>query len=569
MNEERFSEIDLQPYRERWIALVQNRVIGVGLTREEAYQAAKRTRPKDKAQLWYVTAAGQPEATAAPVTPLPDLIRWLNEDRLVSKVRAVLAHQHREAYLVGGAVRDRLLGRAQLYDLDFVGPGDGLALARHVANKLHGAFYALDETRGTGRVVIDSVETGKVFLDFASYRGETLQADLADRDFTINAIALSLGPDPRLIDPLAGQQDLARARLRAASNQALQNDPARTLRAARLAVQFGFTIEPQTEWLVRQAAARLDLVSPERKRDELIKLLNLPQPGEAVQLLRQLDLLEPLLPEVVTMIGVSQSPPHHLNVFDHTLTALEAWANLRHSHWLDLPEPLQQETGAYLSQEVAGDLSLAELMPLALLLHDTGKPLTRTESAAGGVSPGRIQFIGHERESAALVQQVMNRLRFSGQATAFVKSVVAHHMRPLLLAASPSPLSRRTIYRFFNDTHGPGFQAGLAVILHALTDHRAIYPPGQGQASEARLQAVSQQLAEAYFEQQDQVVDPPPLLSGHDLIEQFALAPGRQIGLLLAQLREAQAAGQIQDRAAALEFVRTYLNFAHQQSEDL
>jgi tRNA nucleotidyltransferase/poly(A) polymerase len=575
MNEDHLLSIDLMPYRERWIALVHNRVVGVGLTREEAYQAAKRTRPKDKAQLWYVTAAGQTEAAASPATTPPQLARWLHEHRLVAQVIAVLDHHRLEAYLVGGAVRDWLLGRPKVVDFDFVTPSDGLALARRVANALHGVFYALDEARGTGRAVIDTSETGKVFLDFASYRGETLQADLADRDFTVNAIALSLGPDPQLIDPLAGLQDLSQARLRAASDQAFQNDPVRTLRAVRQAVQFAFTIEPQTVLLVRRAAAHLDRVSPERKRDELVKLLNVPHPGQAVQLLHRLDLLPPLLPEVAATIGVSQSPPHYLDVFDHTRTALEAWAALRHSRWLDLPEPFRHHAESYLNQQLAGDLELADLLPLALLLHDTGKPLTRTESPADDMpvesSPGgtRIRFIGHERESATIAQHVMNRFRFSSQATAFVKTVVANHMRPLLLAAPQPSLSRRTIYRFFKDTHGPGFQAGLAVTLHALADHRATYPPGQGQAIEVRLQAVIRRLAEAYFEQQDQVVDPPLLLTGRELMEHFALQPGPQIGRLLAQLREAQAAGQVQDRAAALRFVKTCLDFAHQQAEDL
>lgn len=486
---------------------------------------------------------------------LPITKERLTQHPLLQTVIKTLRTHRLEAYLVGGAVRDMLLGRERIVDLDFVTPGDGLAVARRVANALGAAFYPLDAERGTGRVVFSSNAThlegashlAQSYLDFASLRGATLLDDLADRDFTVNAIAFSLTEPFALIDPLGGWQDLARRQLRAASATAFTHDPVRVLRAVRQAVELGFSLEAHTEQLLQEAASALPQVSPERRRDELVKLLNTPAPGQAVQKLRKWGVIPYIVPEVVALIGVAQGPPHYLEVFEHTVEALQAWADMLHHDLADLPENLRPVVLAYLAESLAGNLSRQSLLPLALLLHDTGKPETQ-ETA----DEAKIRFWGHEKVSAKIARRVMNGFRFSSQAGDFVATVVAQHMRPLLLAGEGS-ISRRAVYRFFRDSG----EAGVAVALHALADHRATYPPGQGQAEWLHLREVVVKLITAYFEQRDQVVDPPPLLTGHDLIETFGLPEGRLIGVLLGRLREAQATGEVTDKAAALAFIQS------------
>lgn len=550
-------QLDLTPYLNRWIALVRGRVVGVGLTVEQAERAAKRVRPKDKARVVFVDGAGQVREETVKDWDSSSLLNH----HLLQNVIHVLKSHRLEAYLVGGAVRDMLLGRERIVDLDFATPGDGLVVARQVANTLGAAFYPLDAERGTGRVVLTAGEThfpsashlAQSYLDFASLRGATLLDDLADRDFTINAIALSLAEPFVLIDPLGGQQDLARRQIRAASVTALTHDPVRVLRAVRQAVELDFTIEAHTEQLVREAAPALPQVSPERRRDELVKLLNTPAPGEAVQKLRKLGVSPYIVPEIEPTIGLTQGPPHYLDVFDHTATALDAWAGMLHSGLTDLPEHLQSTVMAYLAESLAGNLSRHSLLPLALLLHDTGKPETREEAGQG-----KIRFLGHEKVSAQIARRLMQRFRFSSQAGDFVETVVAQHMRPLLLAGEGS-VSRRAVYRFFRDSG----EAGVAVALHALADHQATYPQGagQGEAEWLRLREVAVKLITAYFEQRDQVVDPPSLLSGYDLIQTFGLAEGRLIGVLLSRLKEAQAMGEVTDKAAALAFIQNDPDF--------
>jgi putative nucleotidyltransferase with HDIG domain len=283
--------------------------------------------------------------------------------------------------------------------------------------------------------------------------------------------------------------------------------------------------------------------------------------------LHQLGVLPHILPEVEAMVGVSQSPPHHLDVFDHTTAALDAWTSMLQSDFPDIQTNLQAAVKQYFNESLAGNVTQQTLIPLALLLHDIGKPLTRTQEIQAGNHYAKTRFLGHEQQGAKIARQVMHRLHFSGQAIGFVVNVVAHHMRPLLLALE-SKVSRRAIYRLFRDTAGGGYQAGVAVALHALADHRATYPPGQGQAEEKALLGVINRLVAAYFEQRDQVIEPPPLLTGRDLIETFGLTEGRLIGLLLGRLKEAQAIGQVQTKAQALTFIKTDPDFLKHKEEN-
>lgn len=548
---------DFAPYLNRWIAVAQGRVAGVGSTRQQAYRAAKRVRPKDRATLLFINSQGNPLTVEQ---------TWFHQHKLLQNVADILQERRLEACLVGGAVRDLLLERENIVDLDFAVPTGGINTARLVANALNASFYPLDVERDTGRVVCEiGTPPTKFYLDFAAFRGASLKADLLDRDFTINAMALSLTASPRLIDPLHGQADLDGHQIKAVTPDAFLHDPVRVLRAIRQAAALNFSLEANTAQHLRRAAPRLPEVSPERQRDELVKLLNTPAPGRAVKMLHTLQVLPHILPEVEAMASVSQSPPHYLDVFEHTVAALDAWAGMRQNNWSLLPAAQTENVERYLDEVLAGDLRQRELMPLAILLHDTGKPLTRTQELVDGRM--RVRFFGHEQESANIAGSTMHRLHFSLQAGDFVKAVVANHMRPLLLSMEKT-VSRKAIYRLFRATGGAKYQAGVAVALHALADHQATYRPNQGEAQERALLNVVNKLLDAFFEQRTQVVDPPLLLTGHELLA-LGAPQGRLIGLLLGRLREAQATGEVQDKAAALAFIKSDPDFATSQAEEL
>jgi hypothetical protein len=189
-------------------------------------------------------------------------------------------------------------------------------------------------------------------------------------------------------------------------------------------------------------------------------------------------------------------------------------------------------------------------LKLAALLHDTGKPAARTEEEGN-----RIRFLGHHQVGAKLTARILRRLRFNNAEVRLGEAVVRHHMRPLLLANQESVTSR-AVYRFFRDTR----EAGVEVLVHALADHRATYPPAAGGDAWLRLTLLTARMLEDYWERRAGRVNPPVLVNGHDLLREFELPPGPQIGELLEVVREAQASGEVHTREEALALLRSRLS---------
>jgi len=268
-----------------------------------------------------------------------------------------------------------------------------------------------------------------------------------------------------------------------------------------------------------------------------------------------------VLPELAQCRGVTQSEPHYLDVYGHTLqTVFHTEALLRALHLLpgigrevaDSPlaivppalAPFADRLQAHLMSETSAGRNRAQMLLWAALSHDWGKPLTRT------VEEGRVRFLTHDERGAELVAGRLRTLAFSAGEIRLVSTVVRHHMRPSLLARE-GVLTRRAIYRFFRDTG----DTGVETLLLSLADRLGTYGPDLGgDAWEERLQFIARMLA-AYYERPE-IVAPSPLVSGDDLITEVGIAPGPLVGQLLAQVREAQAAGEVTTRDEALAFAR-------------
>lgn len=540
---------DLQPYAGRWVALVGDDVAGVGYTAVAATHAARRSRPRDRFTLQFVEPPdGRP-------LPLPDLMEQL---------RPLFTQEDQPVYLVGGAVRDAVLGQVS-HDLDFVQPAHAVKLSFRVADALGVPAYVLDKERDTGRVILPD---GRTYLDFTCFRGPDLAADLYGRDFTINAIALPAAAhtDASLIDPSNGQADLQARLIRHIHDRSLLDDPVRTLRGLRLALRLGFTLAPETAEAITAAAPHLTAVSTERIRDELLKLLQTNQPDEAIRQMWELGLLPVVLPEIAAEAGVTQSPPHHEEVLAHTISVLRWLVQVEGALTAVHPsspalQTVQSRLAAYApglqthwQRLVDGGVDGRTLLRLGALYHDVGKPDTRTvdEDGEPEAASGRIRFFDHDQHGAAITSRQLHRLALSNDAVSHVRRVVAGHMRPLLLSQSQTTLSRRTVYRYFR-TLGT---AGLDVAVLSLADHLAARN-GPGETGEwERLLDVVAQLLDHYFTRHEETVAPPPLVNGHDLITELHLSPGPEVGRLLRLIQESQAAGEIHTREQALAFAR-------------
>jgi len=465
---------------------------------------------------------------------------WFEHD-ILKRVVNVWKRSHQKAYLVGGAVRDGLLGRlTPNADLDLLVSHNALNISRRLADTLDAAFYPVDADRGVGRVVFDDHR----HLDVADFRAESLEGDLRDRDFTINAIALALNCDhPKLIDPTNGQADLRAEIIRVASEVAIKTDPIRAVRGVRLAQTLGFEIDGKTAVLISDIGEALRQTSPERMRDELQKLLGAPQPGSAIGMLQDYGLLKTILPETQPMLNVKQSPPHHLSVWEHTIKVMNNRAQLLIGELPEIAE-FQPQLAEYFQLELPGMLSCGALMPWIGLLHDSGKPHTKSVDESG-----RIRFFGHEKVSATLATELLRRFKFSERAVKFVTTVVQHHMHPLLLANEPT-VTARAVHRFLVATG----DAAPAVTIFSLLDHQATYMEGDeaGLRRWHTLLAVAHRLLSGYFSPKPKV-----LLSGIDVISALKIDPGPKVGSVLRQLAEAQAVGEISTKAEALKFLKT------------
>ncbi len=521
---------------------------------------ALRNRPRERPQIGFVTSVGGED----------QLQVELDFGRLMETLGPLLASSEGPVYLVGGAVRDALLGR-QSHDLDFAVAGDAVRLARTVADALAGGFFLMDAERGTARVLLSS-SVGQpgwpprgVELDFARMQGGHLVADLRQRDFTVNAMAIPAGSAAldAVIDPLGGQHDLATRIVRAASPSSLDDDPVRSLRAVRLAAELGLRIASETCTLIREAADRLPRVSIERVRDEFCRLLVAPHPADSVQRLGEFGLLEHVLPDLLPTTGVQQPPPHTLDVFDHTMLVLDRLEALLGSLGLSLePQPpldgnplaLAQERiepfvpmlADHLARPTTGGRTGKTVLFLSGLWHDIGKPHSRTAD-----QEGRIRFIGHEETGAQLAGDWARRICLSNREARRLADAVRHHMRPLWLAQAGAQPSRRAVFRFFRDAGA----AGLDICLLSLADGLATGAEPSPEAWQRQVQIVAT-LLNHYANHYEQTISPRPLIDGRELMFFLGLSPGPQIGELLELILEAQAAGEISSTDEGLSLAR-------------
>jgi poly(A) polymerase len=240
-----------------------------------------------------------------------------------------------DAWIVGGALRDELLGRP-VRDIDVAVAGDPEQAARARAAEVRGPVFQLSEAFGAWRVIDRRTDT---IWDFSPLQGATIEEDLAQRDFTINAIARPLDGG-ELIDPADCRFDLETGTLRVVGPQAFERDPLRTLRLPRFAAELGFTPDAETERLARASAARLSEATGERIYLELRRLMVADGALAGLQLADRLGVLETVLPEVSALHGIEQSDYHHLDVYDHTLEVLKQQIQLegRLGELFDEPE---------------------------------------------------------------------------------------------------------------------------------------------------------------------------------------------------------------------------------------
>jgi poly(A) polymerase len=463
----------------------------------------------------------------------------LDASPLVASARRALGGGE-QAWIVGGAVRDAALGR-DVADLDLAVAGDPGAAARAIAAELGEHAFELSAEFGTWRLV--SRERGWQ-IDATALRGEGIEADLGERDFTVGAVAVPLaGGEP--IDPFDGLGDLERGLLRVVAERSFADDPLRLLRVARLAAELGLAVDARTAGLARAVAARAADPAGERQLAELRQLLGGPDPLRGLALLDELELTAVVLPELEDLRGVGQGPNHHLDVHGHTLAVLE--------HTLEVEGELGRfagdrapEVAELLAEPLADEISRGTALRFGALLHDIGKPATRAER------DGFVGFRGHDSEGAEIVGRICARLRASRRLTQHLRGLTLHHLR-LGFLIPEAPLPPRRIHEYLRATDPVGVDVTLLTVADRLSA-RGAGPLARPEMVEAHLALARQMIAAALDWRREG--PPAPLLRGDELADELGIDEGPELGELLAELEAAQYAGEVDDRAGAVEHAR-------------
>jgi tRNA adenylyltransferase len=429
----------------------------------------------------------------------------LAESPVVQTLARSFADAGFELAIVGGPVRDALLGRAT-HDLDFTTdarPDDILRLVTPIST----ARWDIGRAFGTigAKIAGEQVEittyradsydgvTRKPTVEF----GDTIEGDLVRRDFTVNAMALRV-PERTLVDPTGGVEDLVRGVLRTPIEPrvSLGDDPLRMLRAARFSSQLGFTVDDATIEAIAELRETLSIVSPERVQGELVRLLQTDDPVRGIRLLVETGLMDEFLPEIPALRLEVDEHHHHKDVYEHSLTVLQQAIELERTR---IPD-------------AAPDVRLR----LAALLHDIGKPATRRLEPGGGVT-----FHHHDVKGARLARKRLQALRFDSDTMASVTQLIEQHLR--FFGYAEGAWTDSAVRRYVRDA-GPELER-----LHILT--RADVTT-RNRRKAARLAGayddIERRIAELSAQEELDAIRPE--LDGNRIQEVLGIRPGRRVG---------------------------------------
>jgi putative nucleotidyltransferase with HDIG domain len=451
-----------------------------------------------------------------------------SEEKLLSQIGQIAAGLSQEAYVVGGFVRDRLLQRDQNKadrDIDIVTVGDGPALAQAVSD----AFPDVTKVNIFKRFGTAMIKMREVELEFVGARKEsyvadsrkpevepgTLEDDQYRRDFTINAMAISLQEDTfgQLVDPFNGQSDLKKKIIRTPlpPDRTFSDDPLRMMRAVRFAAQLDFRIAEETFTGIRKQAQRLEIVSAERIAVELQKIILSPTPSIGFQLLSQSQLLKEFFPEMEALHGVEERKGiRHKDNFYHTLQVLDNVARQSDSVWLRW----------------------------AAILHDIAKPPTKRFHPKSGWT-----FHGHDAVGAKMVPKIFKRLRLPlDRKMKFVQKLVRLHLRPISL--TKADISDAAVRRLLFDA-GEDIDALLILCEADITSKN----PQRVQQYLQNYEQLRSKIEEV--EEKDRLRKWEPPISGDEIMAAFDLKPSRAVGEIKTAIREAILDGDIPNKKSA------------------
>ncbi len=469
-----------------------------------------------------------------------DLSKPLKKIPYLNVVSSIARKHNVDIWLVGGFLRDIYIKKAkELLDFDFCVEKNTLSVVKDFAKKISSKFIVLDKDQESLRVILK--RNDKVYTyDFTRMRGKDFETDLALRDFSINTLAVNLREKKKkLIDKFGARTDLRLKIIRVIGEGVISDDPLRILRGFSFATNYRFSIEKKTLASMIKFKHELSRVSRERVNEELFKILSFADSVKTIKVLDKLRIIDEIIPYVDKLRGVHQGAYHHLDVWQHSLETLRQFESL-----LKKKLNKNKDFSTYLNEELAVCRRRRDIIKLACILHDLGKPFAMKKLKK------RTIFHTHEKIGRDLAEKIAQNLRLSLRERDVLKKLIFWHLRPGYLADQITP-SKRAIYRFFRDTQSEG----AGVIFLSLADWRATRGPLTDAKKRKRHERIMLKLVNDYFlEAKKKPI--PRLVDGYDIMKKFKLKSSPLVGDILRKIKEEQALGKVTTKASAYKVAR-------------
>jgi len=434
-------------------------------------------------------------------------------------------------YLVGGSVRDLLLGKIPV-DYDILTFGNVWDKALTLASCLGSKPFWMDESRGIAR----TVSRDGITLDGCAPKGSSLNEDLLNRDITINAIALNLA-NMEIHDPLNGVSDLNSRTIRAVSEKGFADDALRTFRCLRFAAVLEFSIEDGTTSLIKKYAPGLKNIAPERIKQELVCALSYKRGAGVFSLMEETGIREILFPGYE---DIYQGVYHRWPLIKHATLVAETVDAL-----IDEAEDLLPGAGAMLSEEVEDGIDRACMLRLAAFMHDIGKPSTREDA-----ENGMVHFYAHAGAGAKIADTLCRNLRFSSAFCSSISGLIGMHMRVLDLACG-GIMTTKAMHRLIKNAEAFMPELLLLSLADAVATGKDPGYIGVRTEIEEMIRRIWEYYIDVYLNNRKE-----PLLNGNDVMAELGIGPGPEVGKLLVRVEEARAEGLITNKSEALNFIK-------------
>ncbi|WP_457568787.1 HD domain-containing protein [Desulfurobacterium sp.] len=456
-----------------------------------------------------------------------------NLKQLENKLKKII-NCVKDGYIVGGAVRDLLLGIQDIKDIDIVIPGNFYETIRCVEKVIRQKGFLYTREKPVYTFYLNNIR-----IDITKLQ-ETIEEDLSHRDFTINAIAYSI-KEKKLIDPLNGIKDLQKKILRPVSLLALEKDPVRILRGIRIKIKFHLSYSKKFIEGAKKFTYLIDKEPKERIREELTKILKLQNAHEAFKDMRKLNVLYSIFPELAEEEKIPPSGLHQYPLIIHTLKTVEYICNI-----FKQPEKINHQVIKEVSNlAFSGNISGRELLIITGLLHDIGKPLTVKEKN------GYLTFYNHDKIGAEMAEKRLLTMGFGKKTASSVKKVIELHLRPFFLFQlfKEKQLSQKAVYNFIK---AAGALLPL-IAIHSIADFKATSEKMDKDADEF-IWFLNEKVINFYLK----VKSVKPLLSGKEIMEIKGLEEGKAVGRIKDKLIEFQALGRVKTKEEAIKAIKGF-----------